>query len=114
MVQYNVNVKQAHATMAKNKIPITAIKIGKTNLDYESTITGDTRLPGWTTGYLKGYVGDQASSKSDEPRVSFKVGDAINTETVKKCNFKGDDCWAVRTHPRIDKLNRNKGKIDGG
>jgi len=47
MVQYNVNVKQAHATMERNKVPITAIKIGKTNLDYESTITGTTRLPGW-------------------------------------------------------------------
>lgn len=114
LIQYNVNIKNAHTTMPTGKIPINKMKIGKNNLDYESTVTTETRLPAWTPWYMKAKVTDYEVSKSDEPLLKFKVGDAQNAPTSKTCNWKGDDCYSVRTHARIDKISKSKGKSSGG
>lgn len=114
LMQFNLNIKSVHTTINNGKIPITNLKIGKTMLDYEDTITSKTRLPAWSTGFLQAKVGDQAVSKSDEPLVKFKVGNAVNMGTGKTCNWKGDDCYSVRTHARIDSISKNKGKTSGG
>jgi len=114
LMQFNLNIKSVHTTINNGKIPITSLKIGKTMLDYEDTITGETRLPAWSTGFLQAKVGDQAVSKSDEPLVKFKVGNAVNMGTGKTCNWKGDYCYSVRTHARIDSISKNKGKTSGG
>jgi hypothetical protein len=114
LMQYNVNVKNAHTTMNNGTVPVNKMKIGKHNLDYETSITNETRMPAWTPWFLKAKVTDQAASKSDEPLVTFKVGNAQNAGTTKTCNFKGDDCYSVRTHARIDKISKSAGKISGG
>jgi hypothetical protein len=113
-MQFNLNVKNAHTTMNNGKSPIKKMKIGKTNLDYEGLVTDETRMPAWTPWYLKGKVTDQKVSKSDEPMLNFKVGKAQNAESTKTCNFKGDDCYSVRTHARVDSISKNAGKASGG
>jgi len=46
--------------------------------------------------------------------VRFRVGNALLRESSKHCNFKGDDCWYVKTHPRIDSINAVDGYTTGG
>jgi hypothetical protein len=58
LVQYNVNVKNAHTTMNNGTTPVKKMKIGKHNMDYETTITDETRMPAWTPWYLKAKVTD--------------------------------------------------------
>jgi hypothetical protein len=35
-------------------------------------------------------------------------------DTAKHCNFEGTDCWNVRVHPVIDKINASSGSVLGG
>jgi hypothetical protein len=52
---------------------------------------------------------------STEPRILFWNGLADLTYASKHhCNFKGDDCWTVRVHPRISKVSANTGYTTGG
>ena len=46
--------------------------------------------------------------------LKFKVGNAQNAASLQTCNFKGDDCYHVRTHARVDKISKNAGKSAGG
>lgn len=34
--------------------------------------------------------------------------------STKHCNFAGDDCWTVRTHPKIESISSNTGLTTGG
>ena len=44
----------------------------------------------------------------------FRVGNAYLRESAKHCNFAGDDCWYVKTHPKIDSITAADGYITGG
>jgi hypothetical protein len=41
-------------------------------------------------------------------------GYAINAPTSSHCNFAGDDCWSVRTHPKIEGVSASSGFTSGG
>jgi len=46
--------------------------------------------------------------------VRFRVGNAFLRETAKHCNFKGDDCWFIKTHPKITSVSAAEGYTTGG
>jgi hypothetical protein len=48
------------------------------------------------------------------PEVRYRVGNAFLRESSKHCNFKGDDCWHVKTHPKIDSISASAGYTTGG
>jgi hypothetical protein len=41
-------------------------------------------------------------------------GYAANTGSTSHCNFDGDDCWTVRTHPKIESVSAPSGYTTGG
>ena len=41
-------------------------------------------------------------------------GYAANTGSTSHCNFNGDDCWTVRTHPKIERVSSSSGYTTGG
>lgn len=60
-------------------------------------------------------VGDNRPTKSAEPDINYSlVGRSFIRETARHCNFKGDDCWKVRVHPRIDSISAASGYLSGG
>jgi len=70
-------------------------------------------LGNFRRGTLYAFVGDQYPAENSEPKLNFRVGDAVNMPTTQHCNFAGDDCWTVRTHPKIDGLSANSGYTTG-
>jgi hypothetical protein len=46
LMQFNVNAKSAYEVAAAD-LPITQMKIGGANLDYEDHMSNETRLPKW-------------------------------------------------------------------
>ena len=64
-------------------------------------------------GSLKTRAGDQHPG-NQIPEVRFRVGNAYLRESAKHCNFAGDDCWYVKTHPKIDTVSATDGYITGG
>ena len=44
----------------------------------------------------------------------FRVGNAFLRDSSKHCNFAGDECWYVRTHPKIDSVSSSSGYTTGG
>ena len=44
----------------------------------------------------------------------FRVGNAFVRDSATHCNFAGDDCWIVRTHPKIDAISAPDGYVTGG
>ena len=44
----------------------------------------------------------------------FRVGNAYLRDSAKHCNFAGDDCWYVKTHPKIDSISAEDGYTTGG
>ena len=48
------------------------------------------------------------------PEVRFRVGNAFLRDSSWHCNFAGDDCWYVKTHPRIDAISQVDGYTTGG
>lgn len=62
---------------------------------------------------MKTRAGDQHPGKG-EPEIRFRVGNAFLRESSKHCNFAGDDCWYVKTHPKIDSISSTTGYTTGG
>ena len=44
----------------------------------------------------------------------FRTGNAFLRDSSKHCNFAGDDCWYVRTHPKIESVSAVSGYTTGG
>lgn len=93
--------------------PVVFIKFDGTRCDSEGLIDYETRLSAYTVGSLKTKAGDQHPG-NQEPEVRFRVGNAYLRETAKHCNFAGDDCWYVKTHPKIDAISMEEGYVTGG
>ena len=93
--------------------PVVHIKFSGTRCDSEGLIDYETRLSDYTVGSLKTRAGDQHPG-NQVPEVRFRVGNAYLRESAKHCNFAGDDCWYVKTHPKIDSVSAVDGYITGG
>lgn len=93
--------------------PVVHIKFSGTRCDSEGLIDYETRLSDYTVGSLKTRAGDQHPG-NQVPEVRFRVGNAYLRESAKHCNFANDDCWYVKTHPKIDSVSAVDGYITGG
>lgn len=71
------------------------------------------RLRGYKVDNLPSRAGDQPIGNS-VPEVRFRVGNAIIRDSAKHCNFEGDDCWYIKTHPKIKKISRDQSFLTGG
>ena len=83
--------------------PVVHIKLDGTRTDSEGLIDYETRLSDYTVGHLKTRAGDQHIGAA-VPEVRFRVGNAFLRESSYHCDFAGDDCWYVKTHPKIDSI----------
>lgn len=93
--------------------PVDFIKLSGTRTDSEGLYISGDRLSGYTVSNLKSRSGDQAPGDSI-PEVRFRVGNAHLRESAKHCNFAGDECWYVRTHPKIEDVSATTGYTTGG
>ena len=93
--------------------PVVHIKFSGTRTDYEGFIDYETRMTHYTVAGLMTRAGDQLPGNS-EPEVRLRVGNAYLRESAKHCNFAGDDCYYVKTHPKIDSISATDGYITGG
>jgi hypothetical protein len=93
--------------------PVVHIKLSGTRADAEGLYDYQTRLESYRLGHLKTRAGDQHPGKQI-PEVRFRVGNAYLRESSKHCNFAGDDCWYVKTHPKIDSISATDGYTSGG
>ena len=112
-VMINPQAATDSSTITSEMDPVVHIKFAGTRTDYEGFIDYETRLTDYTVGGLKTRAGDQLPGIS-EPEVRFRVGNAYLRETAKHCNFAGDDCWYIKTHPKIDAISATDGYITGG
>lgn len=93
--------------------PVVFIKLNGTRTDSEGYIDYETRLSQYQIDSLTTLAGDQHVGNSI-PEVRFRVGNAFKRDNAWHCNFAGDDCWYVKTHPRIDAISQVDGYITGG
>ncbi len=116
MVQFRVNIKSAGGTQGTpaDEWPFREIRLGKNLVDWSETVAQDQRLSAWNIDSINAYVTDQQPALNTEPALLFYPGYAINMPTSKHCNFAGDDCWTVRTHPKIEGISQNSGYTTGG
>jgi len=101
------------STITSDMDPVVHLKINGTRCDSEGFFDYQTRLPEYSVGGLKTRAGDQLPGNS-EPEARFRVGNALLRDSAKHCNFKGDDCWYVKTHPKIDSISADAGYTTGG
>jgi len=100
-------------TISADMDPVVHIKIDGTRCDSEGFIDYQTRLPEYFIGGLKTRAGDQHPGKGT-PEIRFRVGNALLRDSAKHCNFAGDDCWYVKTHPKIESISAADGYTTGG
>ena len=94
--------------------PIQKMQIGGSNTYWEGIIDSSYRPSTYRIRPFRSIVGDQKPGKSTDPRIQFRVGDTLKREESKHCNFAGDECWHVRTHPVIDSIVKSEGYTTGG
>ena len=82
--------------------------------NWEETIDKDTGMSDYQPDYLSAFSGDQKPNKQTVPRARFITGDSMISSTARHCNFAGDDCWNVRTHPKIESISESSGNTNGG
>ena len=112
---YYINVMAANYNdvMADDADPVDFIKFSGTRNDYEGMFDASKRLNGYRVDTLQAKSGDQHPG-NQVPEVRFRVGNAYLRESAKHCNFAGDDCWYVKTHPKIDSISAATGYKTGG
>ena len=93
--------------------PVDFIKFSGTRNDFEDLFDNKKRLAYYRVDVLPSRAGDQPPGNS-VPEVRFRVGNAYLRGSSKHCNFAGDDCWYVKTHPKIDNVSKSSGYITGG
>ena len=93
--------------------PVDWIKFNGTRNNFEGLFDSEWRMSGYRVTHLPTYSGDQHIGNSI-PEVRFRVGNAYIRDTAKHCNFAGDDCWYVKTHPKIDSISATTGYNTGG
>jgi hypothetical protein len=107
-IQYIINPVRAHLDGSREdgELPIHELKLGSFHTNWAETIDAETKLTAnsYSTP-LNTFVGNQPPAKDVKPSALFRVGESYIMNTAKHCNFDGTDCWNVRVHPVIDKLN---------
>lgn len=93
--------------------PMQKMMIGDSNTYWEGIIDASYRPTPYHIKPFRSVVGDQKPGKTTDPRIQFRVGDAMKREESKHCNFVGDECWHVRTHPVIDSIDKADGYTTG-
>ena len=101
-------------TITADMDPVVHIKINGTRTDSEGLIDYSTRLSDYVIGALTTKAGNQDPGKDHKPEVRFRVGNAHIRESAKHCNWAGDECWTVRTHPKITSISAADGYTTGG
>jgi len=94
--------------------PVHEMKLGGALVDFTETLDASKRCA--TDNHdatLYAFVGDQVPSTNSEPLLKFRVGHAVNMPSSRHCNFAGDDCWTVRTHPKITSISASTGYTTG-
>jgi hypothetical protein len=94
--------------------PMQELSIDRTNVNWEGLINHQTRLIKNTLGKLPAIVGSQKAKKSSDVVARFRSGHAYKRSTAQHCNFAGDDCWYIRTHPKIESISATEGYSTGG
>ena len=89
------------------------IRIDGVLMDLSETVTDELRLPENSKIYFEGDVADQQPGISD-PKLSFHTGYQHNAPPSMHCNFAGDECWTIKSHPKIEKIDYNSGLKSGG
>ena len=101
-------------TITADMDPVVFIKISGTRCDSEGFIDYETRLSNYRTDALMTRAGDQLPGKG-VPEVRFRVGNAYIRDSAKHCKFADqDDCWYVKTHPKIESISAETGFTTGG
>ena len=93
--------------------PVDFIKFSGTRCDSEDLFDNSWRMSSFTVGDLPTRSGDQHPGDSI-PEVRFRTGNAYLRDSSMHCNFAGDECWYVRTHPKIDSVSAASGYTTGG
>ena len=94
--------------------PAQELSIGRHNTNWENMVNHQTRLNKYDLGKLSAIVGEQKANKSSDVVARFRSGNAYKRSTAQHCNFSGDDCWYVRTHPKIESISETSGSTEGG
>lgn len=99
--------------MKSDADPVDFIKFSGTRNDFEGKFDNNKRLSNYRVGDLPSRSGDQHPGRQI-PEVRFRVGNALLRESSKHCNFAGDDCWYIKTHPKINTVSASSGYTTGG
>ena len=94
--------------------PMQELSIDRMNTNWEGMVSHQTRLNRYTLGKLSAVVGNQKANKNSDVVARFRSGNAYKRSTAQHCNFAGDDCWYVRSHPKIDSISTTSGSTEGG
>lgn len=115
LLNFKINPLSANDghVMRDDADPVDFIKFSGTRNDFEGLFDAGTRLSNYRVNNLHSRSGDQHPGNSI-PEVRFRVGNAFLRESSKHCNFAGDDCWYIKTHPKIDNVSAASGYITGG
>jgi hypothetical protein len=116
-IQYIINPMRAliDGAVASGELPIQELALGNVKTNWAETIDAETTLSAYQyKDPLNTIVGNHPPTKDVKPRALFRVGDSYVMDTAKHCNFDGTDCWTVRVHPVIDKINAVEGSVLGG
>jgi hypothetical protein len=104
-INFMINPASCPTKLPSSYEPFYYLKIGKDLTDWEGLIDVKTKLTANRIQSVPTTIGESSPSKSEDPDVNLSMfGRAFIRESAKHCNFKGDDCWTVRIHPRIDKI----------
>ena len=113
-VQFHLISRNAQKKRLAGENIFREIRLGQSTVDYEDTIADDRgNLVFWSMDEVEGYVGDNLPGNV-EPKLFYRVGAQINSETATHCNFAGDDCWRVKVHPKVDSVSASTGYKTGG
>lgn len=94
--------------------PMQELSIDRFNTHWEGMVDHQTRLSKYTLGKLSSIVGNQKANKNSGVVARFRSGHAYKRSTAQHCNFAGDDCWYVRSHPKIESISATSGSTEGG
>lgn len=79
-----------------------------------SPIDADSRPKQFNRDHVEVFVGNNPPAENSDPKILFRNGYAQNLSTLQNCNFAGDKCWTVKTHPVINSVTANSGNTVGG
>lgn len=84
-------------------------------VDFTSTISASTSFGNWRDYGIRGRITEEQPLGKGELTFLWETGVAAKrNNTMKRCNYAGDDCYEVKTVPVIYNLSSNVGFVSGG